>query len=127
MYKEEGSPNREVMSLREGLANLACKLRCLVKYVWTWLSSWSCAYVAVRCGVVLLCWPWRHYWHDGGSLAVLCNVVFVVAFVITSCLLGRRTGVGSRPQIIDRLVSLVELVATIPGSRVLAPVDSDGL
>jgi hypothetical protein len=33
MYKEEGSSNREVISLREGLANLACKLRRLVKYV----------------------------------------------------------------------------------------------
>ena len=39
VYKEEGSPDRRVMSLREGLVNLACKLRCLVVHVWAWLSS----------------------------------------------------------------------------------------
>jgi hypothetical protein len=127
MYKEEGSPNREVVSLREGLDNLACKLHCLVKYVWTWLSLWSCAHVAVRCGVVLLCRSWRHYRHDGGSPVVLCDVVSVMAFVIASCLLGHCTRVGSRPQIIDHPVSLVELVAMIPGSRVVAPVGLDGL
>jgi hypothetical protein len=38
-YKEEGSPNRRVMSLREDLANLACKLCRLVVHVWAWLSS----------------------------------------------------------------------------------------
>ena len=46
------------------------------------------------------------------------------------CLLfswGRRIGVGSRPQVVDHLVSLVELVATILGSRVVAPIDLDGL
>jgi hypothetical protein len=32
-YKAIGSPDQGVMSLREGLANLACKLRCFVEYV----------------------------------------------------------------------------------------------
>ena len=32
VYKEEGSPDRRVVSLREVLANLACKLRRLVGY-----------------------------------------------------------------------------------------------
>jgi hypothetical protein len=46
------------------------------------------------------------------------------------CLLfswGHRTRVGSRPQIVDHLVSLVELVAMIPSSKVVAPVNLDGL
>ena len=46
------------------------------------------------------------------------------------CLLfswGRRIGVGSRPQVVDHLVSLVELVAMILGSGVMALVDLDGL
>ena len=58
MYKEEGSPNQGVVSLREGLANLTCKLRRLVEHVWTWLSSWSCSHIVVLCDVVLLCRPW---------------------------------------------------------------------
>ena len=39
VYKEEDSPDRRVMSLREVLTNLACKLCHLVEYVWAWLSS----------------------------------------------------------------------------------------
>ena len=54
VYKEGGSPDRRVVSLREVLTNLACKLRCLVEYVWTWLSSWSCGLVVAWCDVVLL-------------------------------------------------------------------------
>jgi hypothetical protein len=64
---------------------LACKLHHLVVHAWPWLSSWSCAHVIVRCGVVLLCRSWWHCRHGGGSLAVLCDVVSVVAFVIASC------------------------------------------
>jgi hypothetical protein len=33
VYKEEGSPDLRVVSLREGLAKLACKLRRLVVHV----------------------------------------------------------------------------------------------
>jgi hypothetical protein len=52
-YKGGGSPNRRVMSLREALANLVCKLRRLVGYIQVWLSSKSCGHVAAWCGVVL--------------------------------------------------------------------------
>ena len=34
VYKQEGSPDWRVVSLREVLANLACKLRRLVEHVW---------------------------------------------------------------------------------------------
>jgi hypothetical protein len=64
------------------LANLACKLRRLVMNAWPWLPSWSCAHVAAWCGVVLLYRPWWHCRHGISSPAVLCDVVFVVAFVI---------------------------------------------
>ena len=37
IYKEEGSPYRRVVSLREVLVNLACKLRRLLVLVWAWL------------------------------------------------------------------------------------------
>jgi hypothetical protein len=84
MYKEEGSPDRRVVSLGEDLGNLACKLRRLVVHVWAWLSSWSCTHVTVRCGVVLLCQLWRHCRHVGSSPAVLCDVVSAVVFVIVS-------------------------------------------
>ena len=33
LYKEEVPPDRGVKSLREDLANLACKLRCLMEHV----------------------------------------------------------------------------------------------
>jgi hypothetical protein len=33
LYKAVGSPDRRVISLRESLANLACKLRRLVEYI----------------------------------------------------------------------------------------------
>jgi hypothetical protein len=83
-YKEEGSADRRVVSLREVLANLACKLRHLVEFVWAWLSSWSYGHIAAWCDVVLLCRPWRHYRHGGGSPAVLRDVVLIVIFVIAS-------------------------------------------
>jgi hypothetical protein len=67
-----------------GLSNLACKLRHLVLHVGAWLSSWSCAHVMVRCDAVLLCRLWQHYRHSGGSLAVLRDAVFIMAFVIAS-------------------------------------------
>jgi hypothetical protein len=73
-----------VVSLRESLANLACKLCRLVVHVWMWLSSRSYGHVAAWCDVVLLCRPWWHYRHGGGSLAVLCNVVSAMVFVIAS-------------------------------------------
>ena len=83
-YKAGGSPDRRVESLREVLANLACKLRHLLVHVRSWLSSWSSGRVATGYGVVLLCRPWRHCSLDGGSSAVLCNAVSVVAFIIVS-------------------------------------------
>ena len=46
LYKAVGSLDQRVMSLREGLANLACKLRCLVEHIQVWLSSWSCGHIA---------------------------------------------------------------------------------
>jgi hypothetical protein len=36
IYKAVGSPDRRIMSLREGLANLACKLCCLEVHVRAW-------------------------------------------------------------------------------------------
>jgi hypothetical protein len=44
----------------------------------------SCAHIVVWCGVVLLCWSWWHCRHDGGSPAVPCDVVSIVAFIIAS-------------------------------------------
>jgi hypothetical protein len=55
VYKEEGSPDRRVVSLREVLANLAYKLCHLVEYIWMWLSSWSCGHDTTWCDMVLLC------------------------------------------------------------------------
>jgi hypothetical protein len=52
-YKAIGSPDRRFISLREGLTNLACKLRHIVEYVRAWLSSRSCGHIAAWCGVVL--------------------------------------------------------------------------
>jgi hypothetical protein len=52
-YKVGGSLDRRVVSLREGLANLACNLCRLVKHVRTWLSSRSYGHVAAWCGMVL--------------------------------------------------------------------------
>ena len=60
--------------------------------------------------MVLLCWPWPHCRHGGGSPAVLRDMVSTVAFVITSF-----------------IITVVELVATIPGSEVVAPTGLDGL
>jgi hypothetical protein len=82
VYKEEASPDRRVVSLREVLANLASKLRCLVEHIWAWLSSWSGGHVVALCDVMLLCRSWRHYRHGGGSPAVLCDVILAVVFVI---------------------------------------------
>jgi hypothetical protein len=79
-----GSSDRRVKSLREVLANLACKLCRLLMLALAWLSSWSCGHVTVGSDVVLLCWPWRHCSHDDGSLAVLCNVASVMVFAIVS-------------------------------------------
>ena len=107
MYKEEGSPDQRVVSLRESLANLACKLCHLVVHVRVWLSSWSCGHIAAWCDVVLLCQSWWHYRHGGGSLAILCTVVSTVVFIIVSGFPGgRRIGVGCRPQFIDLLAVL---------------------
>jgi hypothetical protein len=83
-YKEGGSPDQRVVSLREVLANLACKLCHLVEHIWAWLSSWSCGHVAAWCDMVLLCRSWRHYRCDGGSPAILCNMVLAVVFIIAS-------------------------------------------
>ena len=92
MYKELGSPDRAVVSLREGkLAILSCKDDRLVlasMYVRTWLSSWSCAHIAAWGGMVLQCWLWWHYWHVGGSLAVLCDVVSPCPLSLSPGLLG---------------------------------------
>jgi len=88
LYKAVGSPDQRVMSLRESLANLACKLRYLVVHVWAWLSSWSCGHVAAWCDMVLLCRSWQHYRHGGGSPAVLCNVILATVFVIASSFPG---------------------------------------
>jgi hypothetical protein len=84
MYKGERSPDRRVMSLREDLANLACKLRHLVVHVYVWLLSLSYGHVPAGCDVVLLCRPWWHRRHGGGSPAVMCDVASVVVFVIAS-------------------------------------------
>jgi hypothetical protein len=86
-----------VVSLREDITNLACKLRHLVVHVRAWLSSLSYGHVMAWCDVVLLCWPWRYYRHDDGLSAVPCNVVSAVIFVITSWFSRGRTGVGSCP------------------------------
>ena len=63
---------------------MACKLCHLVVHVLVWLSAWSYGHVVAWCGMVLLFHPWWHYRHDGGSPAVLCDVVSVVVFVIIS-------------------------------------------
>ena len=84
LVQRGGSPDRWVKSLREGQANLACKLQHLLVHVRSWLSSWSSSHTVVGYDVVLLCWPWRHYSLDGGLLAALCNTVSIVAFIIVS-------------------------------------------
>ena len=88
LIERGGSPDRRVESLREGLANLTCKLRCLLVHVRSWPSSWSSSHVAAGCDVVLLCRLWQHFSLDGGPSAVLCNVVSVMAFVIVSLFPG---------------------------------------
>jgi hypothetical protein len=90
------------MSLREVLANLVYKLRRLVEHVWAWLSSWSYGHIVAWCDVVLLCQPWRHCRHSGGSPAILYDMVFFIA----PGFLRRHTGVGSRHWVVDRLVGL---------------------
>jgi hypothetical protein len=115
-YKEGGSPDRGVMSLREGgLANLACKQRCLMVQVWSWLSSWSCVHVAAWRDVVLQCHSWRHCWHVGVLPAVLRDVVFVVPHVIISW--SSRGVVQEWLATSSPLIVLLpmELVASIPG------------
>ena len=52
LYKAVGSSDRRVMSLREVLANLACKLRHLVEHLWAWLSSWPYVHVIAGCDMV---------------------------------------------------------------------------
>jgi hypothetical protein len=69
LYREEGSPNRRVVSLREVLANFGLQ------------AMPSCG---ARPGVVVIMVLWRHCRHGGGSPAVLCDVVFAVVFVIAS-------------------------------------------
>jgi hypothetical protein len=95
VYKEEGSPDRRVMSLREVLANLACKLRCPMEHVWAWLSSLSCGHVMAWCycagrgdtvGTAVVhqssCAMWSPLWSLSSS----------------SDFLGHHTRVGSRPK-----------------------------
>jgi hypothetical protein len=56
-YKEIGSPDQVIGSLREGkLAILVCKEDHLIlesAYVRAWLSSWSCTHVVAWDGLVL--------------------------------------------------------------------------
>jgi hypothetical protein len=56
--QREGSLDRRVESLREVLANLACKLRRVLMLARVWLSSWSCGYIMVGSDMVLLCRSW---------------------------------------------------------------------
>jgi hypothetical protein len=103
-YKDKGSPDRRVVSLREVLANLSCKLRCLVEHVWAWFSSWSCGHVKAWCGMVLLCWLWNTI----GTLVVR-QPSYVTWFSLWSSssspgFLGRRMEVGSCPQVVGCLV-----------------------
>jgi hypothetical protein len=58
LIQRGGFSDRRVVSLREVLANLACKLRRLLVFVQAWLSSWSCGHVVAGSDVVLLCWTW---------------------------------------------------------------------
>ena len=122
MYREGGSPNQRVMSLREVLANLASKLRHLVEHVWVWLSSWSCGHIVAWCYMVPLCRPWQHCRHDGGSPAILHDMVSTMAFVIASwsprsiiqelvaalgpSIAGFACGVGGHPRVVGCLVFL---------------------
>ena len=78
------SPDRRVVSLREVLADLACKLRRLLMLVRMWLSSWSCGHVVAGSDMVLLCWPWLHYSHSDSSSVVLCNMASFMVFVVVS-------------------------------------------
>ena len=55
LLQREGSPDRRAESLREVLANLACKLRHLLTLARARMSSWSCSHVATGSDVVLLC------------------------------------------------------------------------
>ena len=48
LIQRGGSPDRRVMSLREVLTNLACKLRHLLVFVQAWPSSWSCGHVVAE-------------------------------------------------------------------------------
>jgi hypothetical protein len=103
VYKAIGSPDRGVESLREGLPNLACKLRHLVGHVQAWLLSWSCGHVAAWCyyagrggtvGMMVVrqpsCATWSPPWSSSSSPGFL----------------GRCTRVGGRPQVVDHLVVL---------------------
>ena len=55
LVQRGGSPDQRVESLREVLANLACKLRRLLVLVRSWLSSWSSGHITAGCDVMLLC------------------------------------------------------------------------
>ena len=55
LIQRGGSPDQRVVSLREVLTNLACKLRRLLVSVRAWSSSWSCGHVAAERDEVLLC------------------------------------------------------------------------
>ena len=57
LVQRGGSPDRGVKSLREGLANLACKLHHLVVHIRAWLSSRSYGHAMAQCDMVLLCQP----------------------------------------------------------------------
>jgi hypothetical protein len=83
-YKEEVPPDRRVESLREVLANLACKLQRLLMLAGACLPSRSCGHVAAGSNAVLLCWPWQHYSRGDSSSVVLCNAVSIVVFVVVS-------------------------------------------
>ena len=77
--------------------------------------------------MVLLCRPWWHYRHGGGSPAVLCDVVSIVAFVITSWSPG-----GIVQELVDAPRSLIAWLACgvgghDPGSKVVAPIGLGGL
>jgi hypothetical protein len=105
LIQRGGSPDRRVVSLREVLANLACKLRRLLVLVWAWLSSRSCGHIMTRCDKALLCRPWRHCRHGGGSLVVVCNAASVMALVAISWFPGASHGSWWPPWVVDLLIA----------------------
>ena len=67
-------------------------------------------------GMVLLCRLWRHCWRSGGSPAVLCDVVSVLA---SSCPVGVEQELVAAPGSLVVLL-LMEPMATIPNFGVVA-------